>query len=188
MEGKNELEKRQILYYVIAAGPHFFAFLLGKGPTIKFPELVNPLLLLVLTARMYYCWWNYSIWIAKNNYFEHFFILMRKVDLSLGPIIYLLTSFMADLRQDINRVSSFSRCLNGTLPWSNCSVKTLVHSSKWEEFTYQSLNRHMLQGKVSLRHLLKLNAKPLFMSWQSSAFNEVNDWALYKEAQKFFKQ
>ena len=34
------------------------------------------------------------------------------------------TSLMADLRQDINRVSSFSRCLNGT---RNCSVKTLVH-------------------------------------------------------------
>ena len=37
------------------------------------------------------------------------------------------TSLMADLRQDINRVSSFSRCLNGTFPWRNCSVKTLVH-------------------------------------------------------------
>ena len=26
------------------------------------------------------------------------------------------TSLMADLRQDVNRVSSFSRCLNGTFP------------------------------------------------------------------------
>ena len=58
------------------------------------------------------------------------------------------TSLMADLCQDINRVSSFSRCLNGTFPWKNwtfpwrnwtfpwrngtfpwrnCSVKTLVY-------------------------------------------------------------
>ena len=36
------------------------------------------------------------------------------------------TSLMADPRQDINRVSSFSRCLNGTFPWRNCSVKDLV--------------------------------------------------------------
>ena len=28
----------------------------------------------------------------------------------------LFTSLKADLRQDMNRVSSFSRCLNGTFP------------------------------------------------------------------------
>ena len=43
----------------------------------------------------------------------------------LGPKSF--TSLMADLRRDINRVSSFSRCLNGAFPWRNCSVKTLVH-------------------------------------------------------------
>ena len=32
------------------------------------------------------------------------------------------TSLMAELCQDINRVSSFSRCLNGSFPWRNCSV------------------------------------------------------------------
>ena len=37
------------------------------------------------------------------------------------------TSLMADLHQDIKRVSSFSRCLNGIFPRRNCSVKTLVH-------------------------------------------------------------
>ena len=37
------------------------------------------------------------------------------------------TSLMADLCQDIKRVSSFSRCLNGTFPWSKCSIKTLLH-------------------------------------------------------------
>ena len=31
---------------------------------------------------------------------------------------------MADLHQDINRVSSFSRCLNGTFPWRNGFVNT----------------------------------------------------------------
>ena len=38
-----------------------------------------------------------------------------------------LTSLMANLPQDINKVSSFNRCLNGTFPCSNCSIKTLVH-------------------------------------------------------------
>ena len=35
---------------------------------------------------------------------------------------------------------------------------------------------HLPQGNVPLRHLL--NAKALFMSWQRSVFNEVNDWSL----------
>ena len=39
----------------------------------------------------------------------------------------------------------------------------------------KALPEHFLQRNVPLRHLL--NAKPLFMSWQWSAFNEVNDWA-----------
>ena len=34
---------------------------------------------------------------------------------------------------------------------------------------------HFLQVNIPLRHLL--NAKPLFISWWRSAFNEVNDWA-----------
>ena len=54
MEGKNELEKRQILYYVAAAGPHFASLFVSsswKRSAIKFPqkkfffcaEVVNPL-------------------------------------------------------------------------------------------------------------------------------------------------
>ena len=66
---KNELEKRQILYYVVAVGPHTSSlfFLTNICHQILFfsEHLVNPLLLLVLTARMYYCWWNYSIWNSK---------------------------------------------------------------------------------------------------------------------------
>ena len=41
---------------------------------------------------------------------------------------------------------------------------------------------HFLQGNVPLRHLL--NAKPLFMFWRRSAFNEVNDWALSEVTSK----
>ena len=37
------------------------------------------------------------------------------------------TSLMTDLRQDLNRVFSFSRCLNVIFPGRNCSVKTLVN-------------------------------------------------------------
>ena len=46
---------------------------------------------------------------------------------TLGPPF---TSLMADLRQDINKVSSFSRYLNGIFPWRNCSVKILLHLTK----------------------------------------------------------
>ena len=37
---------------------------------------------------------------------------------------------------------------------------------------------HFLRENVPLRHVI-LNVKTLFMSWWRSAFNEVNDWALY---------
>ena len=36
---------------------------------------------------------------------------------------------------------------------------------------------YFLQGNVPLRHLL--NEEILFTSWWRSAFNDVNDWALY---------
>ena len=51
------------------------------------------------------------------------FCLLNQED--LGPN-HLPTSLMADLHQDIHRVSSFSRCLNGTFPWRKYSVKALV--------------------------------------------------------------
>ena len=41
----------------------------------------------------------------------------------------------------------------------------------------------MLQGNVPLRHLL--NAKPPFMSWWRSDFNEVNDCALSDDKNNF---
>ena len=87
--------------------------------------------------------------------------------------------------QDINRVSSFSRCHNGIFPWKNCSVNTWCINTKEKSNKYKSsllsrltkaLTEHFLQGNVPLRHLL--NAKLPFMSWWRSALNEVNDWAL----------
>ena len=51
------------------------------------------------------------------------------IRLRYGPNRQSFTSLMADLHQDINRVSSFSRCLNGTFPWRNCSIKTLVNGT-----------------------------------------------------------
>ena len=35
---------------------------------------------------------------------------------------------------------------------------------------------HSLQGNIPLRHLI--NVKPPFISWQRSAFKEVNNWGL----------
>ena len=49
----------------------------------------------------------------------------RLTDFGFGTQSF--TSFMADSRQGINSVSSFSRCLNGTFPWRYCSVQTLLH-------------------------------------------------------------
>ena len=44
-----------------------------------------------------------------------------------GPLgAQSFTSWMAYLHQDINRVSSFSRCLNGIFPRRKCSIKALV--------------------------------------------------------------
>ena len=41
---------------------------------------------------------------------------------------------------------------------------------------WANLTKHLLQGNIPLRHLLI--AKILFMYWQRSASNEVNDWSL----------
>ena len=90
---------------------------------------------------------------------------------------------MTDIHQDINRVSSFSRCFNGTFPWGNCSVKTLVHlnpnekSKKYKScllsYLTKHLSEHFLQGNTKIP-----NTKPPFMPWRRSASNDVNDWAL----------
>ena len=54
-------------------------------------------------------------------------------------------------------------------------------SSLLSLLAYQSLNKALPKCSI-IRHLL--NAKPQFMSWWRSAFNEVNDWALDSLKQK----
>ena len=49
--------------------------------------------------------------------------------------------------------------MNGKFPWNNYSVKIV--------------NQPKTKYKFS-----SINAKPLFMCWRRSAFNEVNDWSL----------
>ena len=93
-------------------------------------------------------------------------------------------SFMADLSQDISGGFTFSRCLYGTLPWRNAPLRHWYinpneKSNKYKSYLLNKLTNalidHFLQGNVPLRQLL--NAKPPFMSWRRSAFNEVNNWA-----------
>ena len=55
----------------------------------------------------------------QNNFTNNFF--SKELETKSGLLQHAhrsqsFTSLMADLRQDINRVSSFSRCLNGTFP------------------------------------------------------------------------
>ena len=52
-------------------------------------------------------------------------IMCYLTSLKNSPGAQSFTSLMVDLCLDINRISSFSRCLNGTFPGRNCSVKTL---------------------------------------------------------------
>ena len=74
------------------------------------------------------------------------------------------TSLVADNHQDINIVSSFRKCLNGTFPWRNCinpNKKSNRYKSSLLSYLTKALTEHFLQGNVPLRHLL--NAKPPFI-------------------------
>ena len=99
------------------------------------------------------------------------------------------TSLMTDLRQDINRVSLFSRCLNGTFPW-RCLVSWLRREDLYFllfsiGLMYQVLTEQFLQRNVPLGHLLNEDILfIMFMSWQWSVIKEVNDLAPYLS---FFK-
>ena len=44
----------------------------------------------------------------------HYLLINNCLSLYIGAQSFISTSLMVDLRQDINRVSSFSRCLNGS--------------------------------------------------------------------------
>ena len=93
--------------------------------------------------------------------------------------VQLFTSLTADLCQDINIDFAFSRCLNGTFPWSKYSVKEgygkFTQKIRFEFvilliwINVPMLTEQFLQGNVPLMHML--NAKPPFISWLRSAFN-----------------
>ena len=89
-------------------------------------------------------WWWYSLnHQKKNRKCSWAKSICNKIftEKKLGNIFFLglpdadfraklLTSFVANLLQEINSVSSFNRCFNGTFSWRNCSVR---HHQKWEE-------------------------------------------------------
>ena len=64
-------------------------------------------------------------------------------------------------RNSVNWVTSLilSWLMNGKFPWNNYSVNIGNQPKTKDKFS-------------------SINAKPLFMSWRRSAFNEVNDWSL----------
>ena len=93
-----------------------------------------------------------------------------------------ITYLIADIRQDINKVSSFSRCFDRTFPWWSCSIGILTPMRKvknkniifWVNIL-TPLSHPFLHENVTFRHLL--NSKPPFMTWRRSAIIEVNNWA-----------
>ena len=73
---------------------------------------------------------HWKMGLKKSDLRRFFFMITAKLILGWVPYILgaqLFTSLIADLPQDINRVSSFRMCLNETFPWRKCSVKTLLH-------------------------------------------------------------
>ena len=106
----------------------------------------------------------------KINAFEIFSSLSIRLVVIRRHTAQLFTSLIADLRQDINRVSSFSRCLNGTFTWRNCSVKALVSYFRREDlyllFFSFGLMYHCLNGAISSRKCsIKTPAK-----WRNSLY------------------
>ena len=107
---------------------------------------------------------------------------MRKVKLRVQSF----TSLMAYLCQYINRVSSYSMCLNGTFSWWNCSVTipstgTLTQMKRVTITNYQSLNGALPSRNSSIKAPAK---------WKTSLYvcNEVNDWAQNWSMVKFSKK
>ena len=99
----------------------------------------------------------------SHNWFEYQSTEKLRKKIVLVKWAQSFTSLMADLRQDINGVSSFRRCLNRTFPWRNCSVKTFVLQMRrvtnksllfWVNLPY-ALMEDFLQGNVPFRHITK---------------------------------
>ena len=70
--------------------------------------------------------------------------------------------------------------LEGIAPLKHWYINPNEKSNKYKSsllsLITKDLTENFLQGHVLFRHLL--HAKPPFMSWWRSTFNEVNDWAL----------
>ena len=70
--------------------------------------------------------------------------------------------------------------LEGIARLRHCYINPNEKSNKYKSSLLiqpiKVLMEHFFQGNLPLRHLL--NAKPPFMSWRRSAFNEVKDCAL----------
>ena len=64
--------------------------------------------------------WFDVIWSLMEVHEKFFLSILQSFVKSRAQ---LFNSLKADLRQDINKVSSFRRCHNGIFPWKNCSVK-----------------------------------------------------------------
>ena len=102
-------------------------------------------------------WRNHFYMWALGTYLHHDQSCPHLYNLS-WQWVQSFTSLMADLRQDINRVSSFIRCLSWIFPWRNCSVKTLVHCPQKRRVANTNLllwvnlpnleTEHFLQGNV----------------------------------------
>ena len=79
----------------------------------KIPQILIPLKNLKWKNKLS----RYVVKTVLKKYKDKFFL-----NTDSWPPNHICTSLMADLRQDINRFPSFSRCLNGTFPCRNCSI------------------------------------------------------------------
>ena len=71
-----------------------------------------------------------------------------------GQIIYIFDGRSLS-SYEYTKVYSYKRCLNGTFPWKNCSVKTLVHMlPKWEKRKKYKYSLLSLNTKDLMEHFL----------------------------------
>ena len=86
--------------------------------------------------------WDWE-WIISPLKKDHYILLIKLINVGVELCKFEITwkdtyraqsfsSSMADLRQDINRVSTFSSCLNGTFPWRNWYINPNEKSNKYK--------------------------------------------------------
>ena len=95
----------------------------------------------------------------------------------------------------INRVSSIAGALmehflEGIAPLTHWYINPNKKSNKYKysllSWLAKALTELFLQGNIPLRHLL--NGKFPLISWQRSAFNDVNDWVLAESSKSKFSE